>query len=450
MTRRLTEEEIHERIRETHGDAVVMVEYAGKTSDPSSRFRCTDPECGHTWSTTTSNVCHKTGCRRCGHTRQSEALRLTEEEIHERIREKHGDAVVMTRYGGGTVKMSDFKCADPECGHTWSTTTSNVCRKTGCRRCANRSISAARIMSEKQIHDRIGERHGQKIVMTRYGGSTIRDRSDFKCTDCGYSWSTTAQAVYRQGSSCAACKGLPRRTEDEVHALIRAKHGTTVVMIGYAGNMTNKSNFECGLCGRAWLTSVTSVASKGSRCIHCFGNPLLSEEQVRERIMKHHEGRIVLVRYAGSVEARASEFSCTDCGYEWSTSAISVYSHTGCRACAQYGYDPTKPGTLYYVKVLDTEGLAFFKIGITNADPPMDRFANESAEVELVRAWKFEQGSEALDAESAALNRFASFNAGFGQGDGPLRAGGNTELFTVDLLDELELLVAGCMAGDHE
>ena len=115
---------------------------------------------------------------------------------------------------------------------------------------------------------------------------------------------------------------------------------------------------------------------------------------------------------------------------------------TGCSACSTTGLDPTAPTSLYYMRVAGEQGAVFFKVGITNKSDPMDRFRREpKGRVEHLRSWRFDTGQSAYEVEQFALKSFSPFNAGF-KGEGPLRrSSGNTELFTVDFLQDLERMV---------
>ena len=115
---------------------------------------------------------------------------------------------------------------------------------------------------------------------------------------------------------------------------------------------------------------------------------------------------------------------------------------TGCAACSKTGLDPDKPASLYYMRVTGEQGEVFFKVGITNKSDPMDRFRREpKGRAEHLRSWRFDTGQSAYEVEKFAHLSFRPFNAGF-KGEGPLRrSSGNTELFTVDFLQDLERMV---------
>ncbi len=100
----------------------------------------------------------------------------------------------------------------------------------------------------------------------------------------------------------------------------------------------------------------------------------------------------------------------------------------GCKKCAKSGFKLDKPGTLYYLKLLDT---GMYKIGITN-NPLNKRFCKaEFEKMEILKTWYYVNGEECLKQEQAILQEFKKFRY---KGDKVLSSG-NTEIFTIDILN---------------
>ena len=104
-------------------------------------------------------------------------------------------------------------------------------------------------------------------------------------------------------------------------------------------------------------------------------------------------------------------------------------SGKGCRQCTWGGFDSSKPGTLYYLKV-SVDGDNYYKIGITNKSV-VDRYKKTDLDkIEIVKEWYFEIGQAAFDQEFSILREFKEYIY-----SGPdVLASGNTELFTRDVL----------------
>lgn len=171
---------------------------------------------------------------------------------------------------------------------------------------------------------------GRGIDLVAYAG-TLEGQSKFRCLVDGYEWNTTADSVVR-GTGCIRCAGIEQKTYEEVSEEMLAKN---ICVTRYAGNVRGKSTLMCTVdgCGYTWDATVSSVRSLKGGCKRCSNRENLTKEQVDERL----EGRdIKMTRYAGVLVLRKSSFLCTKlmCGHEWSTTAQSVLTGTGCQKCA--------------------------------------------------------------------------------------------------------------------
>ena len=103
---------------------------------------------------------------------------------------------------------------------------------------------------------------------------------------------------------------------------------------------------------------------------------------------------------------------------------------SGCKGCASHGFDTSKPGTIYYLKIKLGSGNFLYKIGITNRTVEK-RFNNtDLTKIEIVRTKHFNNGQDAYDLEQRILKKHKEFRY---RGTDVL-ASGNTELFTKDVL----------------
>jgi len=98
----------------------------------------------------------------------------------------------------------------------------------------------------------------------------------------------------------------------------------------------------------------------------------------------------------------------------------------GCPSCAKYGFNPSKPAVLYYLSINNGQA---YKIGITN-NTVKRRFDNESADIRIIKQWKYLLGKHAYEKEQELLKKYSEFRY---SGD-PLLENGNTELFNEDVL----------------
>lgn len=108
-------------------------------------------------------------------------------------------------------------------------------------------------------------------------------------------------------------------------------------------------------------------------------------------------------------------------------------------ACAhmpapEYGFAKHKPATLYFLRVTCPGDLVLHKVGITNRDP-LERIAgmglHPGVTVEVVETITFHEGRDARITEKRLHRKFSSNK----YGGPPVMKNGNTELFTVNVLD---------------
>ena len=154
-------------------------------------------------------------------------------------------------------------------------------------------------------------------------------------------------------------------------------------------------------------------------------NKKLTKEIVNERIA--HRGIAMTGDYINN--RTKTEFACSD-GHSWDATSGHVMNGKGCPDCANYGFDPSSPAIMYYLRVTPHNADALYKIGITNRTVE-DRFRNNDLDkIDVVRTWGFDTGSDARDCETNILAKYGDCKYA---GDNVLDSG-NTELFTRDVM----------------
>ena len=100
----------------------------------------------------------------------------------------------------------------------------------------------------------------------------------------------------------------------------------------------------------------------------------------------------------------------------------------GCPSCAYGGFDPKKPGHVYYLAINNGEA---YKIGITNRTVEERFNLTELSKIEVVWTKYFENGQDCWDMEKEILRKYKQYRY---KGN-PLLVSGNTELFSVDIFN---------------
>lgn len=116
-------------------------------------------------------------------------------------------------------------------------------------------------------------------------------------------------------------------------------------------------------------------------------------------------------------------------GHTWKATPSNILRGTKCPTCTSYGFDPNKEAILYYLRVVDSNGDVYYKVGITN-QTVKDRFNRDSNWVCLHQE-HFKLGKEAQLAERDILDSYKEYRV---SRPGILKSGGFTELFLSDVL----------------
>lgn len=128
-------------------------------------------------------------------------------------------------------------------------------------------------------------------------------------------------------------------------------------------NNLSKVVCRCDKDGFEWSCNVSNLLNHGKGCPHCAGNRRWTAD---ERIAQIDAvPNVMFVRWVGVYRNKNSAFECQcPSGHTWVTTVAGIlHDRTGCPQCAEYGYNPSKPGTLY---ALRSECGMMVKIGISN------------------------------------------------------------------------------------
>lgn len=182
------------------------------------------------------------------------------------------------------------------------------------------------------------------------------------------------------------------------------------------------------VCPEGHLTESTIASSwnNGKRCMIChmarFGSVIQNFlDEVKA------EGYTLLEEYIN----RRNEIPCR-CpqGHEWKVSRVNWQRGIRCKYCnTGGGFNFERPGLLYYLRVYSEAGI-LYKIGITN-NSVESRYRGEKSKFDVLMETWFDLGEDAYNEEQRILAEFQKYKY---KGKNVLTCGGNTELFTKDIL----------------
>lgn len=248
----------------------------------------------------------------------------------------------------------------------YSSVASLINSGTGCPKCAG--------MRRWTADERVEQINAlDAVCFVRWCGrySKVTSKAVVRCGHDGYEWITTVNDLVNSGKGCPQCAGNRRWTASERINQINALHKVTFVrwLDGEYRDSHSKAVCRCANCGHGWSVGVNKLINKGSGCPQCAvlsragkrrAQPDARVEQINE--IKN----IRFIKWLNGEYRNCYSKAVVRCnnGHEWSASVDRlIYNGSGCPACAEYGYNPALPGTLY---ALRSECGSMVKIGISN------------------------------------------------------------------------------------
>lgn len=150
------------------------------------------------------------------------------------------------------------------------------------------------------------------------------------------------------------------------HPTLNGELTPLMVTLGSSKNIW----WVCESHGHEWRALVSS-RSRGNGCPICAGQVVLPGfndlSTTHPEIAAQWHPTLNGTNQPDSISGGSGSqiwWLCPDKGHEYRSRVTArTYMQTGCPTCAQYGFDATKPGILYFI---ENKTLAARKIGITN------------------------------------------------------------------------------------
>ena len=164
-------------------------------------------------------------------------------------------------------------------------------------------------------------------------------------------------------------------------------------------------------------------------CRKCGGTAPLTTEEFVSKSREIHGDRY---DYQDSVYRTTHEnvtIICPDHG-PYTQLPSNHLSGKGCASCAPFGFDPEKPGILYYLRI-ETRNQTLYKIGVTNNSVEKRFAGSDLKKITILQITKFDDGIDAWNAEREILRQFATDRY---LGESVLTQVGTSEMFARDIL----------------
>ena len=192
----------------------------------------------------------------------------------------------------------------------------------------------------------------------------------------------------------------------------------------YSTNKT-KSTIICPIHGKFELDSSKHLDGRGcQKCGHSRTGQKLVHQQskiINEFIKKHNNKYdYSLVIYNGANKKLI--VICPIHG-EFEIRAQHHKNGSGCKSCAKYGFNPSKPGIFYVLEIKP----GIYKIGITNRTVQERYSPNDFKKVKVIFEKNFKSGKDLLNYENKVKNELQKYKY---TGPKLLESAANTEIFT--------------------
>jgi len=283
--------------------------------------------------------------------------------------------------------------------------------------------------------------HGNKYefdrMLSQY--TAMHNSVDVFCVKCDQYFTTSMAKLVHHNHGCPNC-GILSLSSRLNSAIARAValhgrlYGYDKVPFDFEGTYSNVK-ILCNSC-HSYFQQTMSNHLSGSGCPNCaHPNSIeLATAAIKKAVLVHgDETRYdrVLKQYKNN--STKVEIFCNSCKQYFKQSMSAHLRGQDCPACAPYGFDPTKPATLYYLEV-DAGDRKLYKIGITN-NTVEDRFrlSSDREKITTLATRRYNIGQEAYNTEQSILHDPDYTTLKY---DGlPILSSGNSELFTKNILN---------------
>lgn len=176
-----------------------------------------------------------------------------------------------TKYVNSITKM-DFYCKKHD--NNFKQDLTHLKRGQGCLDCSKEKYVHPMKLSIEECNKRLKEKYPNvKIISGKYTSTSTSDLI-FRCSDCGYEWTTSWNSVYFNDHSndCPNCNGKILNNSNNFIAV--NPHLADYIEnkeIGYNtfAYSSKEIDLKCPYCGRIETRQISTVSTRGHSCKYC-------------------------------------------------------------------------------------------------------------------------------------------------------------------------------------
>jgi|694.fasta_scaffold26653_8 hypothetical protein len=373
---------------------------------------------GHVWRSTVSNRSSKGyGCPVCSRKQVQSGfndLATTNPDLAAQWHPTLNGDLNTVDVIAGSDRQVYWLC--PTCGHSWATRlTARSSKEKGCPVCAGQAILEG-FNDFETTHPHLAKEWHPQLnpgLTPRQVTAGTHKKVFWLCPAYGHTYKS-ALGHRASGKGCPICAGRQvlvgfndlettnPKLADQWHPTLNGELTPRMVTSG----SSNKIWWACEANGHQWQAAV-SGRHRGNGCPICAGQVVLpgfndlytTHPEIAAQWHPILNGEKRPDSISGGSRAQIW-WVCPDNGHEYrSRITARTYMKTGCPTCAQYGFDASKPGILYFI---EHKTLAARKIGITNVGKRRLASFTRSGWVKVLVEER-EQGYFVRDVETAVL-----------------------------------------------
>jgi hypothetical protein len=253
-------------------------------------------------------------------------------------------------------------------------------------------------LSEEVVRALLAEKNWEPVEGWKYVNSATPIPGRCLVEGCGYEGPGPRYARLQQGvGACKRC-GERKPSEETVRTLLAEKDWEPIMGWEYVDNHTpipGRCLVEgCGYEGPG--PRYNSLQQGQGACKRCSGAEKIPEEVVRALLAEKNWEPVEGWGYLNKNTPIPGR--CLICGYKSGSDKGPTYGslkHGGngaCQSCAEFGYDPEKPGSFYRFEFSD-KGVTFLCYGISNIVDERRKHYEGKLDVQNFQFLYFEDGS---------------------------------------------------------
>ena len=299
----------------------------------------------------------------------------------------------------------------------------------GCPNCGNESSGKSSIIPIEEVLLTFNNVHGSKYDYTKIKYKNGTTPIKIICSKHGPFYQTPK--AHKIGRGCGECGKLSsinnrKKKQKDIISQFNKVHNDKYDYSNFKYNgIFSKGLIKCPLHGL--FSQIASLHLRGSNCPKCVGKHKHTTKEAINELRKVHGNKYRYPHFKYTFNSAKIKIICSIHGEFYQTFNCHQRG-SGCPDCSINGYNPKKPGLLYYLRV--GYGKAY-KIGITNSTVEKRFRAIDLEHIKIIKMWYYHFGGEARSQEKKILKKFEKFKY---SGEPILKSNGNTELFSYDIL----------------